>query len=74
MLEQHAVKVARAVLRRGGGSNLSSLFDQPYFSNIFVMNECWLETGKSSQLQIKRLITILYPEIQGFEGYRFQNF
>jgi hypothetical protein len=28
MLERHAVKVARAVLRRGGGSNLSSLFDQ----------------------------------------------
>jgi len=28
MLERHAVKVARAVLRRGGGSNLSSLFDK----------------------------------------------
>jgi len=26
MLERHAVKVARAVLRRGGGSNLSFLF------------------------------------------------
>jgi hypothetical protein len=27
MLERYAVKVARTVLRRGGGSNLFSLFD-----------------------------------------------
>jgi hypothetical protein len=34
MLEPYAVKVASTVLRRGGGSNLSSLFDYAVFMLI----------------------------------------
>ncbi|MCG2728034.1 MAG: hypothetical protein L6244_05240 [Candidatus Methanoperedenaceae archaeon] len=40
MLEPYAVKVARTVLRRGGGSNLSFLFGSPGVRIKFVSVRC----------------------------------
>ncbi|VVB95877.1 Uncharacterised protein [uncultured archaeon] len=53
MLEPDAVKVARPVLRRGGGSNLSFLFDNRHYGKECIHRSEALHTVACGDISIK---------------------
>ena len=51
MLERYAVKVARTVLRRGGGSNLFSLFDPMLPERVGTSQEVTMTQGAEERVK-----------------------